>query len=312
MRAEPFSTIDEVATFFANTSAQAERGGFPQALNASRVLKLWHLTSLDAPTVAVTWAWAFAWAARVHLPAWWLLLLGLAVWAVYIGDRLMDARAGLRADNQQDLRERHYFHWRHRRVLGALAAACAVTGAWIVHTRLTAVAVRRDSLVGLATLAYFSGVHARVKLPRFSVVVSREFLVGVLFSAGCALPVWSVASGRSIAVRLVVLPAAYFAALAWLNVRAITQWEAAPERRAGMWLGAVSCGLALAGVALAGLLAFSEPREAGLVVAGVLSALLVGALHRSRNRFDPLTLRALVDLVLLTPLVLVSAAALLA
>ena len=65
--------------------------------DAPAPLALWHLASLDAPTVAVTWSLAFAWAAQVRLPGWIPLLLALACWAVYVADRLLDARAALLA-----------------------------------------------------------------------------------------------------------------------------------------------------------------------------------------------------------------------
>ncbi len=80
-------------------------------------LRLWHLASLDAPTVAVVWSFAFAWSAGIKLPDWVSALLVLAVWPVYVIDRLLDARAGLRSQNLDRLRERHLFHWRHRRLL---------------------------------------------------------------------------------------------------------------------------------------------------------------------------------------------------
>jgi len=270
-------------------------------------LRLWHLASLDAPTVAVVWGGAFAWTARIRLMAWPLTLLGLVVWAVYIGDRLLDARAGKRSSSEHELRERHFFHWRHRRVLAPLAVAAGVAAAAIVRGRVPAIALPQDSVVALATLAYFSGVHGRLKLPgavgRLAKVVgSRECLVGTLFAAGCVLPAWSV-DPVGFPLRLLVMPAVYFSALAWLNVRAITCWES--EKRPGRmaWL------LAGVGMVLAAGLMAVQPRGAALVAAGAVSALLIGWLDRKRtlreSALDPVTLRAAVDLVLLAPLLLV-------
>jgi len=56
-------------------------------------LRLWHLASLDAPTVAVVWTLGFAWAASVRLPPWIPVLLALATWAVYVADRLSGCAA---------------------------------------------------------------------------------------------------------------------------------------------------------------------------------------------------------------------------
>src|SRR5271156_1049832 len=90
-------------------------------------VSLWHLTSLDAPTVAVVWTLAFAWAARVHLPIWLPIVLALAAWSFYIGDRLLDAR-----NARTPLRERHHFHWRHRRIFLPLAVTSAILGMLLV------------------------------------------------------------------------------------------------------------------------------------------------------------------------------------
>jgi hypothetical protein len=277
------------------------------------VLSLWHLASLDAPTVAVVWGWAFALAARVRMAVWPLALLGLVVWAVYIGDRLLDARAGFHNPPRHDLRERHYFHWRHRRLLAPLAGIAAVAAAWIVRCRVPAVALPQDSAVAVAALAYFSGVHSRLKLPAavrraLAVFGSRECLVGALFAAGCALPAWTmdpVGSSASSPVRLLLLPGAYFSALAWLNVRTITHWESAEPKQGRLPMGRIAMGLAAAGMVLAAWLLPGQARAAGLVATGAASALLIGWLDRGRAGFSPLTLRVWVDLVLLTPLLLV-------
>jgi hypothetical protein len=271
------------------------------------------VASLDAPTVAVAWGWAFAWIAHVHLAAWPLVLLGLVVWALYVGDRLLDARAGLRNPPGHELRERHYFHWRHRQVLAPLAVVAGLASAWIVRLRIPLIALPQDSAVAVATLAYFSGVHARFRLPvtvarMLAVIGSRECLVGALFAVGCVLPAWSMDplwSSPESPVRLLALPAVYFSALAWLNVRAITHWEAGAKRK-GLHIGRAALWLAAAGLAIAASLLQVHSRSAALVAAGAVSALLIGWLNRRRMDFGTLTLRATVDLALLTPLVLVA------
>jgi hypothetical protein len=314
MRPRASPTIEVVATLHANTfrrSESQEQARFGRLLAA---LRHWHLASLDAPTVAVVWGWAFAWVAHVRLAIWPLALLGLVVWAVYIGDRLLDARAGLHNPPRHDLRERHHFHWRHRRVLGPLAVVAGAAAAWIVHSRVPVIALPQDSAVAVATLAYFSSVHTRLRLPApvgqmLAVFGSREWLVGALFAAGCVLPAWSmdpVWNSPASPARLLALPAAYFSALAWLNVRAISHWESVASKPCGPGLGRVAWGLAMAGLALAVWLLPSQPRAAGLIVAGAASALLIGWLDWRREHLSPLTLRIAVDLVLLTPLLLVA------
>jgi hypothetical protein len=215
-----------------------------------------------------------------------------------------------------DLRERHYFHWRHRRVLAPLAVVAGLAASWIARLRIPLIALPQDSVVAVATLAYFSGVHGRFKLPppvtrTLAVGGSRECLVGALFAVGCVLPAWSmdpVWNSPVSPVRLLSLPAIYFSALAWLNVRAITHWEAAGARRGDLRVGQAALWLAVAGLAIAVWMLPVQARAAELVAAGAVSALLIAWLDRRREDFGALTLRAAVDLVLLTPLVLVAMA----
>lgn len=273
-------------------------------IDAPAPLALWHLASFDAPTVAAVWSLAFAWAAGVHLPLWTPALLALVAWSVYIGDRLLDARTGLRGPAMDQLRERHYFHWRHRRVLIPLAAAAALAAAGIVLTFMPLGARAPNSLLAAAALAYFSGVHAGRKLPR---LVTKEFLVGTIFTAGCALPTWLRLRGHAAGTGLLLEPAVYFAALAWLNCLAIGRWESAARqgRIAGVWR--LGSRLALVGFVAGFVLAWTaaaHPRAAALLAAGGVSALLLALLDKMRERFTPLALRALADLVLLTPVLL--------
>ena len=214
---------------FDSSSVREERG----QLDAPAALRMWHLASLDAPTVAVVWTLGFAWAAGVRLPVWVPVLLGLTAWAVYIGDRLLDARAGIRRGAAELLAERHWFHYRHRWVMGTLGVAAACAAAGIVFTLMPVAARERDSVLGLAALAYFTRVHSPRKMRpagagRIFGLVKKEFLVGVLFTAACLMPAFSRAGGMGLAAVGVV-----FALLAWLNCFAIDRWESGAGRLAG-------------------------------------------------------------------------------
>jgi hypothetical protein len=212
------------------TWLRAVRGG------AARALALWHLCSLDAPTVAVVWSAAFAWAAGMRVPAWTLAIQALAVWAVYVGDRLLDARAALRTGEPERLRERHFFHWRYRRVLGPAAAVALCAAAGLILVTMPAMARVRNAAMAGAALAYFARVHfggwdedgAREGAER---LFTKEMLVGVLFAVGCSLP----AMGRmpSSARGAIFCVVGFFALLAWLNCRSIEQWEGAGLDRDG-------------------------------------------------------------------------------
>jgi len=296
-----------VPQVFPNPRAQisVERG-IPSAvrkLDAHATLRLWHLASLDAPTVAVVWSLAFAWVTRIHLPVWIPVLLALAAWAVYICDRLLDARAAFRIANLDSLRERHLFQHRHRRLLLPVALAAASTALWIVFTQLPSIARERNSALAVAALAYFTGVHFPRKIPRLSLspLLKKEPLVGLLFTAACALPALTRATASTRGPLAVA--ALFFALLAWLNCYAIDRWEASHRLNCAQIITPACC-LAVAALTLVALLDSTRPRFAALLLAGAISALLLALLDRSRARLTPIALRAAADLALLTPLAL--------
>src|SRR5438045_1342064 len=129
--------------------------------DAPAPLRLWHVASLDAPTVALFWSFAFGWAVHCRIPWWGPISLALITWAVYIGDRLLDARAGMQSPPRHILRDRHEFHWRYRRMFALLGVGAAAAAIRIIATRFPVAARVPDSAVAAATLAYFSGVHSR-------------------------------------------------------------------------------------------------------------------------------------------------------
>ncbi len=275
--------------------------------NAPGPLRLWHLASFDAPTVALVWSLAFAWVVRVHLPLWVPALLALAVWAVYIADRLLDTRAAIAADALHRLSDRHFFHWRNRQILVPLAIAAAATAACIVFTLMPPTNRERDSILAAASLVYFTRVHTGRKQ---SPLISKEFLVGILFTAGCALPALTRISAPFGALTLgllapVLIPIAFFSLLAWLNCHAIDRWEADPHSGPKHPILPLAVLLALAGLLFAALLLNTQPRSAALLATGAAAALLLALLDRLRARLTAVTLRAAADLVLLTPLLLI-------
>ncbi|MGA8090183.1 MAG: hypothetical protein WCA10_23125 [Terracidiphilus sp.] len=271
----------------------------------SRVRQLWHLASLDAPTVAVAWALAFAWALGVHLASWVPLLLACGTFTVYVGDRLLDAHRAIRSGDLCGLRERHYFHWRHRRSLIPLACATAAIAVALVVDRMPAAVRDRNSVLAAAALVYFSGVHLTGRLPIWlrklgsRKLVSKELIVGLLFTAGCIAP----AIAR---VRFIGWPFCacftIFAMLAWINCSAIESWESSriPSR-----ISLRTTVLAIASVAASGAMAFLNWRLSALACSAAISALLLSLLDRKRAAITPLTLRSLADVVLLTPLLAV-------
>lgn len=275
---------------------------------ALRPLVLWHLASFDAPTVAVAWSLGFAWASGVRLAAWVPLLLALTVWAVYVFDRLLDARSALRAAETDRLRERHYFHWRHRRVLLPLAVVAACAAAGLILTFMPVVGRERGSVLAAMSLVYFARVHSgRRRRPFLSALLTKELLVGLLFTAGCALPAFGALRAAHDSLWPLACAAGFFAPLAWLNCHAIDNWEsrARDERRSSFSAASllVACGFLLALP-----VSISHPRVGALLAAGAVSALLLALLDRKRDSLSPVALRAAADLALLAPVPLLALA----
>lgn len=285
--------------------------GSPQRSSFTlRVLELWHLASLDAPTVAVVWSLGFAWAVGVRLAVWVLPLLALTVWAVYVFDRLLDARAALRADELSRLRERHYFHWRHRTTLLPAAAVAAGAAAGLILAFMPMAARERNSVLAAASLAYFARVHSGHRArPFLSSLLTKELLVGLLFTAGCALPVFGALRSAHGELWPLGCAAAFFAPLAWLNCHAIDRWESKRQKPqwtdSNFWMAAVLAG---AGVLAALPVSFLNPRVGALLAAGAASALLLALLDQRRGKLGAVTLRAAADFVLLSPAALVALA----
>jgi hypothetical protein len=153
-------------------------------------------------------------------------------------------------------------------------------------------------MLAVAALAYFARVHRAGEYDPFvSRVFTKELLVGLLFTCGCAMPSW--ARGPFLPL---LAPVIFFAALAWLNCFAIDRWESAAVDCVGWPIAKFACVLAASGLLAVACVAGMEPRAAVLLFTGTVSAFLLAGLDRVRGRIDPVTLRAAADLVLLTPI----------
>jgi hypothetical protein len=256
------------------------------------------LLSLDAPTVAALWCWAFGRAARQHLAPWLPLALALGAWLFYVADRLLDARTAPAAE----LKERHRFHHRHRRLFLTMAVPVLVTLCvfitWMPRSLLAA-----DAVLGALSLLYLAAVHLR--LFRSRRYYSKELVVALLFSAASALPGWDEA--RRVAAGMprhhpLLLLCPLFALLCWLNCMAIEDWE---HRRSG---GRVAVVAALAaGAACVCFFALGNATARQLALCAGLSAVLFLGINRSRLVAERRRIAA--DLALLTPLLLLLAPA---
>lgn len=279
-------------------------------------LALWHLLSLDAPTVAALWTWFIGRAAGVHLPVASPLAMALAVWILYAADRLLDSRAldfvggvPVRSGAMAEFEARHYFHHRHRGsfVVGIALASTALGG---LLPLLDNAALRLYLVEGTLLIAWFLVVHATRSAHR----LPKEIAVGVFFSAAVFVP--TVARNPAMRIAL-ALPALLLGVLCGLNCLFIYAWEHAgtwSDRNGGATphpttrfalqrLSAIATTEIVSAVALA---TFSEGAPRLIAVACALSSAMLLWLHQNRGQCSQgglarIHLRAAADLVLLTP-----------
>jgi hypothetical protein len=179
----------------------------------SAPLWLWpNLLSLDAPLVAVLWQGFLAYRFSLPLRPAGRLVLGLTVWAIYLLDRLLDARKIPSFIEPA----RHRYYRRHSKLMTALLAVVISADAAIAILWLRP-AVLHDGLIPLAgVLAYLAIFHIAgesVKLP-------KEIAAAILFTAGTFLTAWAALPGPGL-----TWPAVAFCMLCLANIVAIEAWE---------------------------------------------------------------------------------------
>ena len=254
------------------------------------LLRGWHLTSLDAASVAVVWLLTFSRFQPAGVRWKEALALGTAVWLLYVSDRMLDAAR----NSVETLQARHLFHAEHRRRFGTVAAACGC-GLVLLLPQLPA-GVRAGWLwLGVPMAAYALAVHCwRVqRLP-------KELMVSLMFAVATMLPALV---ERPLHCWRTVAAGALFLVVCWLNCVAIARWEgsgAQADARSTTW-GAKHLGSLCMAAGFAG---FSMAPFCGMTaVAAGVSALFLLVLDRRHRQVEPVALRALADAVLLTPLV---------
>jgi hypothetical protein len=272
----------------------------------------WHLLSLDAPTVAALWCYAFAIASGQHLKLTIPLSLAIATWMLYVSDRLLDTRQQSRAlppDNslpaaalrRDTLKDRHWFHAQHQPAYLAGLAAAALFLGWLLYIDMPAGLLRIEASLGALVVAYFLLIHIGATTTAKS--RWKESAVAAIFATAVTLPAATSAPHPS----FLLIPAALFAALCWLNCAAIEHWESNHRAR---HITIRQSGYLLAFIALtcASVSSVTAPRLVQnlgfplLDLCVAVSSLSLAALDQHRHSFATLNLRVLADAVLLTPL----------
>ena len=277
---------------------------------------MWHLLSLDAPTVAALWTWFVARCCGVSLPWTAPTAMFLAVWMLYAADRLLDARPLDDGSTTTDLEERHRFHHRHKQsyLIGIIAVSIALA-ALLPH--IDAAALKLYALLASLLFGYFFLIHIYpANLPPTGNAhrLPKELAVGLFFPAAIFIP--TVARDPQLRFPLAPL-AVLFAAVCTLNCLYLYAWEH-PEtlkqsnphnsahwttRFATHHLPFFSVLIILCAIAFAFISVIPEGNLLLALACGLSAALLL-LLHTQRHRLTPIHLRALADVALLTPLLL--------
>jgi hypothetical protein len=263
-------------------------------------LSLWHLLSLDAPTVAALWTWFIARCCGIALPHAAIAAMFLAVWMLYAADRLLDARS----PDPKTLEERHRFHHRHRRAFVACIALAAIALAALTP-ELFPKALRFYALLAALLAAWFILIHTRLAHERR---LPKELAVGFFFAAALFIPTIT----RRPDLRLQLLaPALLFATVCALNCMYLYAWEHPDSRTNANWTTRLATHhlTTIAAIVLiaAGLLCVlshfsSAPSAFAVPAACAASTALLFLLDRLN--LSPIHKRAAADLTLLTPLAL--------
>ncbi|MGA8937913.1 MAG: hypothetical protein WB439_01995 [Acidobacteriaceae bacterium] len=226
-------------------------------------LALWHLLSLDAPTVATLWTLFIARCSHLTLPWTAAAAMFTAVWIIYAADRLLDARIlDLNTHHHPDLEARHRFHHHHRaRFLAIiLLAALALT---ILLRSIDPRALYFYVLLATLLAAYMLLIHIRPlpngvtstlstapreasRRPTRTRRLPKELAVGIFFPAAIFIPTLARTAATpatshllgwgAIWLRPNYLPAALlFASICTLNCLCLYAWEhPTPRLQAGL------------------------------------------------------------------------------
>ena len=278
---------------------------------AERRTPLWlwpNLLSLDAPIVAVVWLAMFARVWLGYLEWQSYFALGLAVWVIYVVDRLLDVKL-LHADDPR-LGPRHDFVKRHQKLLGWLVVAaglgCVFMAFFVLPSRLIGLPAEIGYLLPVcaATFVFFSMNLASAGNPEIPHV--RNLLAGVIFSFGTAMLAHMHIGSEGVFHLALSREMLCFGLLCTVNISAIHFWEHSRQSRDENYQAAHELALTLPLAVLGAACILSaglEEETTGrpFFYAVLISAALLFVLNRQRERFSMDALRVLADVALVAP-----------
>lgn len=268
------------------------------------------ILSLDAPLVVLAWQPLVARTLGVTLAWHHGFILGAGVWLAYAADRWIE---GWRLAPAQVQTQRHWFYLRARWPIFILWLAVLIGALASSFTRLNRAELASGFIllgpVGLYLLSH-QLVHREHPWR-----APKEICVALLLAGGVAC--FPAAQRPNEAISLFA-PLALFGLLCFANCLLISHWENEVDRAHGQTSLArqfphgrpLAHALPWAVAALAGALLFAGPtRLRAIAACSLASGILLGALDLGHARFGRQLSRALADITLMTPfLVLLSGA----
>ncbi len=265
-----------------------------------------NLLSLDAPLVAMAWLYIFAKTWRVDYHPWEAYVsLGLAVWVIYVADRLLDA--SIHTGTNGRLEARHAFHQEYRKFFVIGAGIASVTALFLV-VRYMQSPIYHYLLIGAVLVAGFFGLSMLSSQEVDEIPHTKNILAGVTFAFGTAMMAHHYLPAFGIYEMLGSREFLCFAVLCMLNISAIDLWEHAHsatdiEIKATDELALTLPLTVLGAASLLYALRDPEMTTRPFFYATLTGAALLYILNRSRARFSIDALRVLADVALLLPIV---------
>ena len=261
--------------------------------------------SLDAPLVAVAWQLALARAAGATLGGHHAFILGAAVWLAYAIDRWIE---GWRLAPGQLRTQRHWFYQQWRWPVAAVWIVVLLVALVMAWTRLTRAELSAGLLVLVPVLIYLLSHKFLHRDHQWR--APKEVCVALLFAIGVAcFP----AANNFAALGSFVPPLALFGSLCFADCALISLWEDEVDRTHGQtslalqfpqgrpYVRAMPWGIAALGVTLS---MQAQARLTGITWCVGFSGALLGGLDLAHRRLGRQLSRALVDVTLMTPFVL--------
>jgi len=263
-----------------------------------------NLLSLDAPTVAVVWLFAFSRAFDSPLSFSVCAVLFLAVWSIYVIDRLID---GLRQKNWSLATERHRFVQHHQKQFVGLLAVIVPLGAGLTITTLPIDLIVAGLTLCVMVILYFTAFTCL--FPQLKRLRAKEFACGFVFAVGTSLGVDAVRHGvfahpaRTLPAILIFASLCIFNCLIIAARERHTDWANDPAA-ASVWWRHLDRDLTILGVVLttASAIAWMQSSQYALYPACFISALTLILLNLFQKRFSKSLPRVLADVALLSPL----------